>query len=43
MAGYIGTHGLAYALDTIIDTAILLKGDDDIRIVFAGGGADRPD
>ncbi len=42
VAGYIGTHGLAHALDTIIDTAILLKGDDDIRIVFAVGGANRP-
>ena len=38
---YIGTHGLAHALDTIIDTAKLLKDDDDIRILFAGGGADK--
>ena len=41
IAGYIGTHGLAHALDTIIDTAKLLKDDDDIRILFAGGGADK--
>ena len=41
VAGYIGTHGLAHGLDTIIQTAILLKDDNDIRIVFAGGGADR--
>ena len=41
VAGYVGTHGLAHALDTIIEAAELLKGEDDIRIVFAGGGADR--
>lgn len=42
VAGYIGTHGLAHALDKIVEAAQLLEGDDDIRIVFAGGGADRP-
>ena len=42
IAGYIGTHGLAHALDKIVDAAGLLEDDDDIRIVFAGGGADRP-
>ena len=42
VAGYIGTHGLAHALDKIVDAAELLEDDDDIRIVFAGGGADRP-
>ncbi len=41
VAGYIGTHGLAHALDKIVDAAELLEYDDDIRIVFAGGGADR--
>lgn len=40
-AGYVGTHGLAHGLDTVIDTAVLLKDDDDIRIIFAGGGTDR--
>lgn len=42
VAGYIGTHGLAHALDKIVDAAALLEHDDDIRVVFAGGGADRP-
>jgi colanic acid biosynthesis glycosyl transferase WcaI len=42
VAGYIGTHGLAHALDKIVDAAAVLEDDDDIRIVFAGGGADRP-
>lgn len=41
VAGYVGTHGLAHALDSIIEAAELLKVEDDIRIVFAGGGADR--
>ena len=41
VAGYVGTHGLAHALDSIIEAAELLKAEDDIRIVFAGGGADR--
>ncbi len=41
VAGYIGTHGLAHALDSIVEVAELLKTEGDIRIVFAGGGADR--
>lgn len=41
VAGYVGTHGLAHALDSIIEAAELLKIEDDIRILFAGGGADR--
>jgi len=41
VAGYVGTHGLAHALDSIIEAAELLKAENDIRIVFAGGGADR--
>jgi len=41
VAGYIGTHGLAHALDSIVKAAELLKAEDDIMIVFAGGGADR--
>ena len=41
VAGYIGTHGLAHALDSIIEAAELLKDEDTIRILFAGGGTDR--
>ena len=41
VAGYIGTHGKAHALESIIKTAELLKTESDIRIVFAGGGAER--
>ncbi|MRX27148.1 glycosyltransferase family 4 protein [Kangiella sp. HZ709] len=42
VAGYVGTHGLAHALDKLVDAASLLKDRDDIRVLFAGGGADRP-
>ena len=41
VAGYIGTHGLAHALDIFIEAAELLKGEDDIRLIFVGGGADK--
>lgn len=39
--GYIGTHGLAHALENVIEAAELITQQDYIRIVFAGGGADR--
>ena len=39
--GYIGTHGLAHALENVIEAAELIKKIDNIRIVFVGGGADR--
>lgn len=42
VAGYIGTHGLAHALHNIVEAATILQDDDEIRIVLAGGGADRP-
>ena len=41
VAGYIGTHGMAQRLECIIDVAEILQEYDDIRIVFAGGGAER--
>lgn len=41
VAGYIGTHGMAHGLETLLETARLLQdeGRDDIRILFLGGGA----
>jgi len=39
VAAYIGTHGLAHALETIVEAADLLKHRDDIHFLFAGGGA----
>ena len=41
VAGYIGTHGMAHGLEHIIEVAECLQKYDDIRIVFAGGGAAR--
>jgi len=37
--GYVGTHGLAHALDNIVEVAELLTDLKDVRILFAGGGA----
>jgi len=39
VAGYIGTHGMAHALETVVEAAEQLQHRDDIRFVFAGGGA----
>ncbi|UAB70549.1 glycosyltransferase family 4 protein [Vibrio sp. SCSIO 43132] len=39
VAGYIGTHGLAHGLEDIVRVAEQLKDYDDIRFLFAGGGA----
>jgi colanic acid biosynthesis glycosyl transferase WcaI len=39
--GYVGTHGLAHALERVLDAAELLRGDDRIRFLFAGPGAAR--
>ncbi|MAM68895.1 MAG: glycosyltransferase WbuB [Rhodospirillaceae bacterium] len=39
--GYVGTHGMAHALETVLDAAALLRDDDNIRFLFAGAGAAR--
>ena len=42
VAGYIGTHGLAHALDSVLDAAKLLaarEGGDRIRLILLGDGA----
>ncbi|MFA5913766.1 MAG: glycosyltransferase family 4 protein [Burkholderiales bacterium] len=41
VVGYIGTHGLAHALDKVLDAAALLQQRGDIAFLFVGGGADR--
>ena len=41
VAGYIGTHGMAHALDKVVDAAVRLKHRSDIKFVFVGGGAER--
>ncbi len=41
VAGYIGTHGLAHKLETLVNTARLLRdgGHHDIHFLFLGDGA----
>lgn len=44
VAGYVGTHGMAHALDTLLDAAEILqdnKKTQHIRILFVGHGAVR--
>jgi glycosyltransferase involved in cell wall biosynthesis len=41
VVAYIGTHGMAHALDKVLDTARLLEAEQDICFLFAGGGAAR--
>ncbi len=42
VAGYIGTHGMAHALDTLLEAADLMRqkeGGDSYRFLFLGDGA----
>jgi glycosyltransferase involved in cell wall biosynthesis len=39
--GYVGTHGMAHGLINVLDAAELLRGDDHIRFLFVGAGAER--
>lgn len=41
VVGYIGTHGMAHALDKVLDAAERLKSNDSVRFLFVGGGAER--
>jgi glycosyltransferase involved in cell wall biosynthesis len=44
VAGYIGTHGMAHGLDTLLDAAALLASvpeASNIRIAFLGDGAEK--
>jgi glycosyltransferase involved in cell wall biosynthesis len=44
VAGYIGTHGMAHCLETILDAADKMqKQDDDFLFVFLGNGARKKD
>lgn len=39
--GYMGTHGMAHALDGVLDAAELLREREEIAFFFAGAGAER--
>ena len=41
--GYIGTHGMAHALEKVLDAAELLITDNEIRFLFVGSGSSRED
>ena len=41
VASYVGTHGMAHGLRTMIATAERLRQRDDIALLMVGGGAER--
>jgi glycosyltransferase involved in cell wall biosynthesis len=41
IASYVGTHGMAHALDTVLDAAQLLQEEADIVFLLIGDGAER--
>lgn len=42
VAGYIGTHGMAHGLETLIEAAGLLIDDPTVTILMLGDGAEKP-
>ena len=41
VVGYLGTHGMAHALDKVVDAATILRDHPRVLFLFAGGGAKR--
>jgi glycosyltransferase involved in cell wall biosynthesis len=41
VAAYVGTHGMAHALATVLDAADRLRGRNDIRFLLVGSGAEQ--
>ncbi|MEE8578009.1 MAG: glycosyltransferase family 4 protein [candidate division Zixibacteria bacterium] len=41
IAGYIGTHGMAHKLDTLLEAAAILRSEPDIKFLFVGDGAEK--
>lgn len=41
VCAYVGTHGMAHGLDTILEAAELLKDETDIVFLMVGDGAER--
>jgi glycosyltransferase involved in cell wall biosynthesis len=39
--GYVGTHGMAHRLDCVLAAAENLQGEENIRFLFVGAGAER--
>jgi colanic acid biosynthesis glycosyl transferase WcaI len=43
VVGYVGTHGMAHALGNVLDAAERLRGEEHIRFLLVGAGAERDD
>lgn len=41
VASYVGTHGMAHHLETVLEAAEILNGEKEIVFLLAGGGAER--
>jgi glycosyltransferase involved in cell wall biosynthesis len=41
VVSYVGTHGMAHGLDSVLDVAAALRPQDQIRFLFVGEGAER--
>jgi glycosyltransferase involved in cell wall biosynthesis len=41
VVGYLGTHGMAHALDNVLEAAEILRDTPTIRFLFVGAGATR--
>jgi glycosyltransferase involved in cell wall biosynthesis len=41
VASYVGTHGMAHCLETVLQAARLLEGNPEIQFVLVGDGAER--
>lgn len=41
VVGYIGTHGMAHALEKVLDVAERMRHVADVRFLFVGGGAGK--
>jgi colanic acid biosynthesis glycosyl transferase WcaI len=41
VAAYVGTHGMAHGLDTILEAAEILKDDERIAFLLVGDGSER--
>ncbi len=41
VAAYVGTHGMAHGLDTVLAAAELLRGDERIAFLLVGDGSER--
>ncbi len=42
VVGYIGTHGMAHRLETVLQAADKLRAQDVVRFLFVGDGAEKP-